>query len=774
MDSGGNKSRERFVASFKLAFALVAPFCAAAMGYLIGIRQSQATTGAPQRTYELNIGQMHFVLTAGVLGATVAFTLAALLSTVIYLSIVAGRRRTRADEANRKLEIESRLAEERFAASEAQFQTLANAMPQLCWIAHADGWIFWYNQRWYEYTGTTPAQMDGWGWQSVHDPNVLPKVLERWKACIATAKPFDMIFPLRRGDGEFHPFLTRVMPVCDQSGKVSGWFGTNTDISEQLRTEEELRRLNEQLEKRVAERTLELEGRKRAEEARRVSDARHRALFDYAPDGIVIADPKSYYLDANSSMCRMLGYTREELVGLHASDIVLKDELPLIGQALNVIKTKSDYHREWQFRRKDGSVFSADVMATMMPDGNLLGLIRDITEQKKMEEQLRVSQRMEAIGRLAGGVAHDFNNLLAVILGCSDVMLDELAADHPAARRAEMIRKTGASAADLTRQLLAFSRQQMLQPQVLDLRQIVERTQVLLTRLIGENIELTVLIEPELWNVKADPGQIEQVLLNLAVNARDAMAQGGHITIEARNVEMDASYVEEHQQVTAGSYVMLAVEDTGSGMDHATQARIFDPFFTTKELGKGTGLGLATVYGIVKQSGGYIWVYSELGHGTTFKVYLPRVESAAEPVKNEESGEGTFGGSETILLAEDSASLREMTRDYLESVGYKVLEAVTGRDALDRSKIFAGTIHLLLTDVVMPGMSGPELAQQIGRLRPEIKIIFTSGYTDDAIVRHGGLDPAIAFIQKPYRPKALARKIREVLEVQAGNVITKS
>jgi signal transduction histidine kinase/ActR/RegA family two-component response regulator len=469
----------------------------------------------------------------------------------------------------------------------------------------------------------------------------------------------------------------------------------------------------------------------------------------------------------------MLGYTRDELVGLHGSDIVVQDEIPHIGQALSVIKTKTDYHREWQLRRKDGSVFSADVMATMMPDGNLLGIIRDITERKKMEEQLRTSQRMEAIGRLAGGVAHDFNNLLAVILGCADVMLDELAPDHPATKRVQMIRKASASAADLTRQLLAFSRQQMLHPQVLDLKQIVKGAQVLLTRLIGDNIELRVSLEPSLWNVKADPGQIEQVLLNLAVNARDAMPQGGRLTIQARNVELDASYVEEHHQMIAGPYVMLVVEDTGSGMDRETQARIFDPFFTTKELGKGTGLGLATVYGIVKQSGGYIWVYSEPGHGTVFKVYLPRVENAAQPVKNDEL-EGTFGGSETILLAEDSASLREMAREYLESVGYTVLEAATGKDALDQAKSFAGTIQLLLTDVVMPGMSGPELAHQIGRLRPGIKIIFTSGYTDDAIIRQGVLDPAIAFIQKPYRPKALARKVREVLKVNAGNVMAKN
>src|SRR5712692_5903427 len=261
----------------------------------------------------------------------------------------------------------------------------------------------------------------------------------------------------------------------------------------------------------------------------------------------------------------------------------------------------------------------------------------------------------------------------------------------------------------------------------------------------------------------ADPGQIEQIFLNLAVNARDAMPNGGHLTIEARNVQLDESYKENHQLVAPGPYVMLLVEDTGCGMDRETQARIFEPFFTTKELGKGTGLGLATVYGIVKQSGGYIWVYSELDKGTVFKVYLPRVEKFDQSVEQKESDVLFLQGSETILLAEDSASLREMTREYLGSIGYTVIEAVSGKEALQRAKDFDGPIHLLLTDVVMPEMSGPELAAQVGSLRPGTKVIFTSGYTDDAIARQGVLDPAAAFIQKPYRPRALARKIREVL-----------
>jgi signal transduction histidine kinase len=404
-------------------------------------------------------------------------------------------------------------------------------------------------------------------------------------------------------------------------------------------------------------------------------------------------------------------------------------------------------------------------------------LQEQILEREKAQSELRQVQRLEAIGRLAGGVAHDFNNLLAVIIGCSDVVLDALAPDHPAARKVEMIRQAGTSAADLTHQLLAFSRQQMLQPRLLNLKEVVEKVRAMLHRLIGENIELKVSVQASLGHVKADPGQIEQILINLAVNARDAMPQGGQLTVEVRNVELDESYKHEHESVIPGRYVMLAVEDTGCGMDRDTQSRIFDPFFTTKELGKGTGLGLATVYGIVKQSGGYIWVRSELRKGTKFQVYLPRVEQAAQPAKEEESEGTVLRGRETILLAEDSASLREMAREYLEGVGYTVLETSSGEEALQRAKEFTGPIHLLLTDVVMTGMSGPELARQMESLRPGMRVIFTSGYTDAAIGRQGVLDPAVAFIQKPYRPKVLARKIREVLgspdlEVEHHNAVS--
>ena len=504
---------------------------------------------------------------------------------------------------------------------------------------------------------------------------------------------------------------------------------------------------------------------------RRRAENKFRMLIETAPMGIVIADKQGVISEMNAQALRMFGYEREELFG-QSVEILLPERLRNSHEGHRSSYVKDPHARpmgvgmELFARRKDGTEFPVEIsLGPLDADGEPLisSVIVDISVRKKMERQIRLSQRMEAIGELAGGVAHDFNNLLAVILGSADVVLDTLSAEHPGTKKVEMIRQAGSSAADLTRQLLAFSRQQMLQPRVLDLKQVVERALRLLRRLIGENIEITTSMEQSLGHVKADPGQLEQILLNLAVNARDAMPKGGRLTIEGRNVELDDSYRDHHVVVVPGRYVMLAVEDTGCGMTRETQARIFDPFFTTKGVGKGTGLGLATVYGIVKQSGGYIWVYSELDKGSVFKIYLPLVERSAQPVEKPEPEAMVLRGSETILLAEDTNSLREMAKEYLESVGYTVIGAVSGKDALQRAKDFDGTIHLLLTDVVMPEMSGPELAAELASLRPGIKIIFTSGYTDDAIARQGILDPSVTFIQKPYRPKALARKIRDVL-----------
>lgn len=385
---------------------------------------------------------------------------------------------------------------------------------------------------------------------------------------------------------------------------------------------------------------------------------------------------------------------------------------------------------------------------------------------RRSEGQLRQAQKMEAIGNLAGGVAHDFNNLLSVILSYSDLIAAELGPDSPLRADLEEIHAAGVRAAQLTRQLLTFSRKQVVQVRSVDLNDVYVEMESMLRRLLGEDVELTWIAPAELGKIAADPGQMEQVIMNLAVNARDAMPRGGKLTIETAEIVLDEDYALEHVGVRAGRHVMLSVSDTGAGMDEATQARIFEPFFTTKGVGKGTGLGLATVFGIVQQSGGSIGVHSAPGRGTTFKVYFPSGDPADTiPGSSPAAGRGPARGSETILLVEDEERVRVVTRTILRKYGYNVLEAQSGGDALLLCEKEPGTIHLLLTDVVMPRMSGRHLAERLLVVRPATKVLYMSGYTDDAVVRHGVLESTIAFIQKPITPEALARKVRETLDV---------
>lgn len=394
----------------------------------------------------------------------------------------------------------------------------------------------------------------------------------------------------------------------------------------------------------------------------------------------------------------------------------------------------------------------------------LLGTWQDITQRKSLEEQLRQAQKMEALGQLAGGVAHDFNNLLTVINGLCELVSSNLRPDDPNKKLLQEVQKAGDRAAALTRQLLAFSRKQVLEPKVLDLNTVVADVEKMLRRLIGEDVTLTTVLNPALGRVKVDPGQIEQVIVNLAVNSRDAMPGGGKLTIETSNVVLDETYSAAHPDVVPGRYVLLTVSDSGCGMSPEVQARIFEPFFTTKEPGKGTGLGLATVYGIIKQSGGHISVHGERGRGTSFKIYLPSVDEKVSTGKSHHGGKRTQQGMETILVVEDEDAVRTMICLALRKFGYTVLEASQGTAAVQLCEQHQGSLHLLVTDVVMPDMGGRQLAERLTRLRPDLKVLYLSGYTDDAIVHHGVLQAEVAFLQKPFTVTTLGYKVREVLD----------
>ena len=502
---------------------------------------------------------------------------------------------------------------------------------------------------------------------------------------------------------------------------------------------------------------------KRAQQALRESEERYRSLFEGAPDGILVADSAGTYVDVNPSMLAMLGYRREELVGMRSEDILAAKEHARVEPTLSEIQKGHEHHHEWQFRRKDGTQFPADVEATAMADGRILALIRDSSERRRLEDQLRQSQKMEAVGRLAGGIAHDFNNILGVITGYGEMLRAKTPVGHADRRPVDQIVRAAERAAGLTRQLLAFSRRQVLEPKVLEPSAVVTDMRRLLRPLIGEDIDFILKADAQ-GRIKVDPGQLEQVLMNLTVNARDAMPDGGSLTIETADVELDEEYVQRREvAVQPGRYVMIAVGDTGIGMDEATQARVFEPFFTTKPEGKGTGLGLATVYGIVKQSDGYIWMYSEVGHGTIFRVYLPRVdeEVAAEPVR-EVAPERI--ATETVLVVEDEPAARELVGEILRDEGYSVLLASDGQEAVEIATRTASPIHLLLTDVVLPRLSGRAAADRIRGIHLRIKILYMSGYTDDQVTRHGVLEPGIVLLQKPFTPADLIRRVGEVLD----------
>jgi PAS domain S-box-containing protein len=526
--------------------------------------------------------------------------------------------------------------------------------------------------------------------------------------------------------------------------------------------------------------TRDITERRLMEEALRLSEERYRGLFENANDIIYTQDLQGNYTSVNKVAEAVTGYALDEVLHMNYSQFFPAEETERIRRMterkLSGETDSTSY--EVSLRTKDGAIVQLDVSTTLIYENGrpvgIQGIARDITERNRAAEALRTSQaqlqqsqKLEAIGQLAGGVAHDFNNLLTAINGYTDLSLRYLDERHSIRRNLEEIKKAAARAASLTRQLLAFSRKQILEPRILDLNLVVKDMSKMLRRLIGEDIELHTTLKNDLGKVQADPGQVEQIIMNLVVNARDAMPQGGKVTIETANVTVDETYAMEHVMVQTGEYVMLAVTDTGSGIDEETQTHIFEPFFTTKEAGKGTGLGLSTVYGIVKQSGGYVWIYSEVGVGTSFKVYLPRLDEQPQVEKSRALvGSTDVHGTETVLLVEDDAMVRRMARMILELHGYRVLEAEHADAALQIFQEHKDEIDLMLTDVIMPGMSGRVLAERLAELSPELPVIYMSGYTDDAIVRHGLLSDELDFIQKPFSPDGLAQKIRTVLDAR--------
>jgi two-component system, cell cycle sensor histidine kinase and response regulator CckA len=509
---------------------------------------------------------------------------------------------------------------------------------------------------------------------------------------------------------------------------------------------------------------------KRNEEALRRSEARYRSLVQSAVYGIYRSSLEGRFFDVNPALITMLGYdSAEEVLALDPkSDVFLdpSEQARVMGEFRRGARLDNI---EVRWKRKDGSAItvrlSGRAVTSLEETVAVLEIIaEDITERRVLENQFRQAQKMEAVGRLAGGVAHDFNNLLMVISGYAEVLLEQTRKGNALYPKIEAIHQAADRATTLTRQLLAFSRKQLLELKVVDLNLVVEDMQRLLHPLIGENIELHTQLAPDLGRTRADAGQIEQVIMNLVVNSKDAMPNGGKITIRTTNAQLNNEDARrEYSYIQPGRYVVLSVADTGEGMDKETQLRIFEPFFTTKEKGKGTGLGLSTVYGIIKQSGGYVLVESEPRQGTTFRIYLPRVEDALEATGPVGASRSQAGGSETVLLVEDEESVRQLVRETLELKGYKVLEADNGEAALQIVSGYSGKIDMLITDVVMPGMSGRELSARLCASCPQTKVLYLSGYTEDAIVHEGVIDPDTAFLQKPFTLQMLARKVREVL-----------
>lgn len=646
------------------------------------------------------------------------------------------------EETNRALQRdigERKAVEAALRSSEAELRLLAEAMPQIVWITRADGWNVFFNQHWSVYTGMTAAESAGNGWLIPFHLDDRGRAEAAWNVAVATGGVYSVECRLRRHDGVYKWWLIRGVPVRDANGTILKWFGTCTDIDELKMAE-----------LRISE-----------------SEARFSKVFHSGLVAVSIVELTSgRVVDVNERCADFFGYSPAEMIGRTVFELGLwtdpDDRDRLIAR---VLTAGTQATAEAAMRRKSGEVRRAQVSmeAVRLPgiaDPLVMTALVDVTERRQLEAQLLQAQKMEAIGRLAGGVAHDFNNVLSVIQGYAELLLVQAGEIHRS--KLEQILRATQRATGLTRQLLAFSRKQIVDPKVVDLGALVADVQTLVGRLLGEDIELDIEAEAGLGQVRVDPGQLEQVVVNLCVNARDAMPTGGSLRIATSNVELDAASLVGHEPLEPGRYVRLVVSDTGNGIAEDLLPKIFEPFFTTKEPGKGTGLGLAMVYGIVRQAGGAVWVDSRVGEGSRFTICLPRIDGRVDDTAAPEAS-APPGGSETILVVEDEAPLRAIVREVLEGNGYRVIEAGSAEDAIARSLVAGNEIDLLLTDIVLPGMNGRRLAEAMTAHQSDLRVLYMTGYTEEGIANRGVLLPGLLVLAKPFTAHALLAHVREAL-----------
>ncbi len=654
------------------------------------------------------------------------------------------------------LDITSRkAAEAELERSEAEFRTFAQAMPNHVWASPPDGQLDWFNQRVCDYSGLAMSSLTGTGWTQIVHPDDLARASARWVEALESGKTYQTEFRLKRSDGTYRWHIARALPIYGEKGKIVRWIGTNTDIDDERRASHGLATLNATLEQRVAEEAAERD-----------------RLWQTSQDLLVVVDPQGMFKSANPAWETVLGWAPNEVVGRNHLDFVYPEDQTSSQGALNEALAAPLPAFENRCLHKDGSFRWISWIAASEKDF-VYATGRNITAEKEAgaqlqlaHEALRQSQKMEAVGQLTGGIAHDFNNMLAVVIGSLELLGRRLASnDARAKRHVDAATEAAQRASLLTQRLLAFSRQQPLQPEATDANKMVTSMSDLLRHSIGGDIRLETVLAGGLWRTYADPNQLENIILNLAVNARDAMPDGGRLTIETQNTHLDERYTASHPGVVAGQYVLVAVTDTGTGMSAEVIEKAFDPFFTTKPVGKGTGLGLSQVYGFVKQSGGHVKIYSEIGQGTTIKIYLPRLVGALlqEPPDQIEQHLASGDTREVVLVVEDEPAVRRVTVEALIELGYQVFEADGALAAL-RLLDAHPEIVLLFTDIVMPDVNGAKLADEASRRRPGLKVLFTTGYTRNAVVHNGVLDAGVEMIGKPFTLDALAVKLRLVLE----------